>query len=344
MKLIMRTRTHIQKRSETNRLSPGIAGSMLLVFLACSSVPPHPEISVATESFSREMAEAHLSALAELGARWPDSEEEADARSYLVRELELAGAAVRGRKAAEREPLVARIRGRSVGQVVVVLPLSSLGSMSWIDDSGLVLGLELARVFGLRDEAYDLVLVFADIRAPRVGGGRDQGDGSGRFVEIESPIEARDLILASGDRVLEALEADDTVNNVNLAAARAVIVLEPQTRQAMRIARDLPSHPVFRSLFWETAAALGHGDTFPLDAPWASPIGLQGAFHSAGISRLLTVVDQSTVLGERVESAEGANPPSAMDYSERLAPLGAVTVEALIRLMERFERIDAFSE
>lgn len=287
------------------------------------------------------MAEAHLSALANLGPRWPGSEEQADARAYVARELAVFGAEVLPEMSSRRGHLVARIPGRSTDQVLVVLPLASLGSMSWIDDSGLALGMELARVFGARVNAYELVLVFAAVDAPRESGTSDQDSKGEGFVEIESPSEARQLVAAAGEALLEALEA---IDGVDLLAARAVIVMEPQTHHTMRIARDLPSHPVFRDLFWETASALGHAATFPEDAAWASPIGLQGAFRSAGIGRLLAVVDESTILASRVARVPDQQAGKGSDASARLAPLGSVTLKALTRLMERFERIDAFSE
>jgi hypothetical protein len=41
--------------------------------------------------------------------------------------------------------------------------------------------------------------------------------------------------------------------------------------------------------------------------------------------------------------ASDSDSPDAPDPSDALEPLGAVTLEALGRLMRRFERIDAFS-
>jgi hypothetical protein len=120
---------------------------------------------------------------------------------------------------------------------------------------------------------------------------------------------------------------------------RAVIVFETTARPGLRFDRDLLSHPVFREIFWNSAASLGLDAMFPPDAPWSSPHSLHDGFRERSMDRVLAFVDER---GPGLDGAARQRPEEAS--ADDLAALGAVTVEALSRLMHRFEKVDAFSD
>ena len=165
-----------------------------------------------------------------------------------------------------------------------------------------------------------------------VGGPRGEGpDPNARAL-------ARLRVAEAGESLASGLEAIG-----ELEGLRAVIAFEPRAGSASRMARDLRSHPVFRSVFWETAAELGHGAFFPPDAGWSSPQRFQGAFEARGLSQVLALVDE-TIARAELQAGLGARSGPQNARGVGLGPVGSVTLEALSRLMRRFERVDAFSE
>jgi hypothetical protein len=105
--------------------------------------------------------------------------------------------------------------------------------------------------------------------------------------------------------------------------------------------RDLRSHPIFRDVFWQSAASLGFESAFPAEGLWSSPSGLHAAFSDPAMpsmGRVLALVE------ERADLGEDAPPGPEGVGAEAFEALGQVTLEGLTRLMRRFEKIDAFRQ
>lgn len=307
--------------------------SGLLGWVACSAIPPHPDVDAPEGTFSPALLRAHLAALEPLEPRFPGSRADEIARTYLERELELAGARVEVRLDGGRRHLVARIEGASRDRIQLVAPYPALASPLWVDDGGAVLLLELARVFGRSAPAYTLELALAEVQPTRIEDPQtgtdftsDDRELDPRWVPLVSREEARQALVDAGESLVRVTAADDGPGRL-----RAVVVFDVSARGGVRLARDLRSHAGFRDLFWQTAAELGWTSTFPEEGHWASPIGLHTAFRGRTVDRVLALVDEST-------DASPTSPRAAA-----LEPVGFVAVEALERLMERFQKVDAFA-
>ena len=280
---------------------------------------------------------AHLENLARLGPRLPGSQTDLDVRTYLTREFEIVGVPLEVLEQGGSRHLVGEIPGESADRALLVASYAALGSNQWVDDSGLVLLLELARVLAREAPPYTVQIALAETRPASVHASSDAGDPNPDSFAGIGPLEARQQVFEAGVSLSEALERE-----AGLGSIRVVIAFEPRATARPRMARDLRSHPVFRSLFWEVAAELDHGEAFPPDAGWRSPLGLQAAFRSRGLQQVLALVDETTA---RIELQTEPWPAVSADHQEPvgLESLGEVTLVALSRLMQRFERIDAFS-
>ncbi len=321
-----------RKRPGSSRLGWVIAGALLAALTACSRIPGHPRTPVIEDQFSEALVRAHLENLARLGPRLPGSETDLDVRTYLAREFEIVGVPLRVLEQDGSRHLVGEIPGESGDRVLLVTSYAALGSNEWVDDSGAVLLLELARVLARGVPTYTVQIALAETRPPVAETPIDPG-----AAEI-GPLEARERVFQAGISLSEALAREGGLEGV-----RVVVAFEPRATVTPRMARDLRSHPVFRSLFWEVAAELGHADAFPPEGGWRSPVGLQAAFRSRGLKQVLALVDETTA---RIELQAGPAPGVSVDFAEPLGlgSIGEVTLEALARLMNRFERIDAFSQ
>lgn len=303
-------------------------GSLLAA--GCSPIPSHPK-APASPGFSESVVRAHLENLARIGVRLPGSDPDSQARVYLEREFELAGVPLEALEEGGFRHLVGEISGVSAGSILLVAPYPALGTGARVDDSGAVLLLELGRLLAQTPLPYAVRIALADVRpsveAPSKG-----------WAAANPSLLARQQVVRAGESLVRALEASGRLTGV-----RAVVAFEPRADVEPRMARDLRSHPVIRALFWEVAAELGYGDSFPPDAGWRSPAGLQAAFRERGLGQVLALVDETTA---RVELQVGLGGPSGLerDESADLSPIGSVTLEALSRLMRRFERIDAFAK
>ncbi len=325
-----------ENRSGLDGLRTSVACFLSAFFLACSSLPPHPKFLPSDRGFSDEIAQAHLENLAGLGPRLPGSEADQAARGYIEREFRLVGARIGRLEFDGYRHLIAEIPGASEDSILLVAPYSTLGSDEWVDDSGAALLLELSRVLASDPTPYTVRIALAETR-PTEGQGTSGTAVSAARGPIGSSL-ARQRVSLAGVSLANALDASG-----GLWGLRAVIAFEPRAGVATRMARDLRSHPVFRSVFWEAAAALGHGASFPSDAGWRSPAGLQGAFRARGLGQVLALVDETTARAELLAGpGERERPP--LDPPAGLEPVGSVTLEALSRLMRRFERADAFSK
>ena len=140
----------------------------------------------------------------------------------------------------------------------------------------------------------------------------------------------------AGHSLARAIEAEGEASRV-----RAVIAFDTTARPGQRFARDLRSHPEFRKLFWQRAAELGAGSMFPPDGNWTSPDSLQLGFRERSMDRVLALVH------EPVDESEPREPAMRQDAGEialeTLDSVGTVSVEALLKLMRRLEKVDAFS-
>ncbi len=310
--MILRTRSQFRKRFEFRGLGRAAAFCLLALMTACSGLPARPEIDAGASDFSSRRARAHFAALAELHPRPAGSEAAARARAYVERELRWVGAEIEDREDEGARSILAWLPGSSADRLLVVAPWSAGGEGGGPDDAGVATLLELARALSRRPLPYTV-----GFAAPTVPPSSDSG--------------SREEVRASGAALVELLKAQ-----AMLDAIRAVIIVEPRAEAPGQIARDLRSHPVFRDLFWRTAARLGHEATFSQEAGWSTPEGVQGAFLSAGYGRVLSLVDDRT-------DARGAEGAPALPDPDAFQPVGTVAYEGLLQLMARFVRVDAFS-
>ena len=314
-----------------------LLGALFLIGCA-PAPPPHPRVDGLGAGFSERLARAHLDALAGLGPRWPDSRADVVARAYLEREFRLAGARTTVWRDGVRRHPVATLAGESSDRILLVAAYPVLEADGWIDDSGVALLLELARVFGRQSPPYTLEFALAEIRPPSSAQGPGaeaaRREASDRVWEpVRSFSGARHQVRAGGRSLARAAEDRGPIGRF-----RAVIAFDWTAHAGLRIARDLRSQPVFRQIFWDAAADLGQTAVFPSDGRWASPESLHLGFRERSMDRVLALVD---------EAAAGANPavvrPPVTISNRVLEAMGGVTIEALNRLMRRFQKVDAFS-
>jgi len=313
-----------------------------LLSQACSTIPSHPDVEILAGEFSAELAEAHLARLAELGPRRPGAEAAALAQAYLEREMELAGAESSwlgsSREGAPRH-LLATLPGDSADIVMLVAPWS-LRDDRWADDAGVALLLALAPTLASGPTAYTRQLLLVEVRSPpQESRHAKKVTDSNVWDSIESRTHARERVRIGAEDAIRRLEEVGKLDRLRIA-----IVLEPRLGPDVpRMARDLRSQPIFRSLFWETAAELGFGDVFPSDGEWRSPSGLQAALQAAGYGQVVSLVEESEPVDVGAAPAASGAMQGVQSRS-RLRPIGLVTYAAIVRLMERFERIDAFGK
>ena len=300
-------------------LSRLVAFCSALLAMACSGLPSHPEIEEKAEKFSARRARAHYAALLEIGPRAAGTAAAVRARAYIERELRWAGARV-GEVASPDgtagEPVVAWLPGASQDRILVAAPWAPVQEGAGPDDAGVALLLELTRVLAQKKPPYTVGIALAVV-------------GPGEPAD-------RTAIRRAGQELVEAVESE-----VALESLRAVLVLEPRVGAARVITRHLRSNPVFRDLFWRTAARLGHGDLFREDGEWATPMGIQEAFQEAGYGRVVSLIDEGAA--NRSEAQEESAGRLGMPDPTVFEPVGEVALEGLLRLMGRLARIDAFS-
>jgi hypothetical protein len=304
-----------------------LLAALVLSTGSCTRLPAPPDLGEADARFSGDQALGHLEALAGLGARPPGSRSDRVARSYLRRELRRLGASVGELADGERRHLVAEIPGGSSDVILLAAPLQTLPRWGPIDDSGVVVLLELARVLSLAEQPYTLRLVFAEVREL-------PPEESAIPPTSPTPLaDPRSLVVAAGDSLVRALEGGPGIEDLRL-----VVVFDSLGRVRLRVAQDLRSHPVFRDFFWRSASALGFESVFPSDAKWSSPRSLHLGFREAGLTRVVALVDESLARPDLdgIPSRRG-NSASVLEI------VGTVSVEALGRTMQRLEKIDGLS-
>jgi hypothetical protein len=315
------------------RLEARIA-MLFILALGCMPVPPHPQIDSLEEGFSGRLARAHLGSLEGLYPRFPGSQHDKIARAYLTREFRLVGAKIRILEDGDQRHFIAEFRGVSDDIVLLVAAYPALESGDRIDDSGAALLLEFARVLGSPRPPYSLVFALAETRpVPNSPLDDSKGPEWKDWQPVATPSAARDRLSEAGRSLARGIEAEGAASRV-----RAVVVFDTSADAESSVVRDLRSHPEFRRLFWESAAGLGFGSMFPPDADWASPDSLHLGFRERSMDRVLALVQAD---GDPVYpvTLRSASPVSG----EMFDSVGVVTVEALSKLMRRFEKVDAFS-
>jgi len=301
-----------------------LLAALVLSAGSCTRVPARPDLDEADAHFSGDQALGHLEVLAGLGARPPGSRSDRVARSYLQRELRRLGASVEELADGDRRHLVAEIPGGSPDVILLAAPLQTLPRWGPIDDSGVVVLLELARVLSLAEQPYTLRLVFAEVR---------DLPPEEPAIPQAPPADPRSLVVAAGESLVRALEGGPGIEDLRL-----VVVFDSLGRVRLRVAQDLRSHPVFRDFFWRSASALGFESVFPGDGKWSSPRSLHLGFREAGLTRVVALVDESLARPDL-----GATPSRRGNSASVLEIVGTVSVEALGRTMQRLEKIDALS-
>ncbi len=330
-----------------------------LLVLACTGLPRHPrpsDFEGVGKGFSGEIVEAHLAALWGLGERPPGSESDEIARAYLAREFRLSGAKVdRLDAGGGRENLIADLAGESRDVVLLVAAYPVSGLDSGVDETGAAVLLELARALGADEHPYGLRFALAETRprssgvdsaappATKTSAGAGGRPASERLVSFDEEGARRELLIEAGRRLARALEAEGQTERI-----RAVIVLDLSFHPNFVFTRDLRSHPGFREIFWSVAARLGLEEMFPPDADWTSPATLQLGFQERSMDRIVALVDVGPAPGlrgrprtrDRGLSGRGSDRERTI---RELAFLGEVIVDGLGKLMERLEKVDAFS-
>jgi hypothetical protein len=340
--------------------------SATVLAIACSSGPqiPPPFVPPAPRHFSGEIARLHLDSLALVGSRSPGSPADETARSYLTEGFQAVGATVRTFVDGGRRHLVAQMPGDSDDSLLLVAAYPVLVEDEWIGDSGAALLLELARAMSFERPAYTLRFALAETGEFGVGeaNGDASIDGTEESEEVREPAEtfdttetsdttedvtdmtprapglggpamARRQTVAAGESLARALAIEADYERL-----RGVLVFDGPGRPGLRVARDLRSHPVYRDVFWSSAALLGFESTFPSDAGWASPRSLQNGFAKRTMDRVVALVDETRARPELEQT-----PTRDENSAASLEAVGRVSAEALGRIMHRLARIDAFA-
>jgi hypothetical protein len=305
----------------------------IVLALGCSAVPPHPKIGSIEQGFSSRLARAHLVSLDGLYPRFPGSRDDTIVRSYLMREFHRVGAKTAESAEGDRRHLIAELKGVSKDVILLVAPYPALESRVWIDDSSAVLLLEFARVFGADRLPYTLRFALAETRPIRIIPTGITPSADPTWKALVSAGAARRRVSEAGRSLARAIEAEGGTGRI-----RAVITFDTSVRSGRPIARDLRSHPEFRKVFWQSASELGFDSTFPPESDWASPESLHLGFRERSMDRVLALVDETRTSADPIPTATLAEfSPGSFES------IGAVTAEALLRLMRRFQKVDAFS-
>jgi hypothetical protein len=346
------SRSLMRRRSRLRAECSLLIGILLIgiAVLACTSLPRHPrpgDFEGVGQAFSGRMAAAQLEALGGLGDRSPGTESDELARAYLAREFRRSGAKSSQLGHGDREHLIADLAGESPDIVLVVAAYPVLGSVNGVDETGAAILVELSRVLGSREQPYALRFALAETRpssaestipstTPSTPESSDRQPASKVWEPCEAAKIARELsLIEAGRELARGLEAEGPTDRI-----RAIIVLDLSLHSNPVFARDLRSHPGFREIFWASAARLGFESMFPPDAEWASPASLQLGFREHSMDRILTLVDVASLPRERGAGTPGSDGEST---ARALGSLGRVMVDALGSLMERLEKVDAFS-
>ncbi|MFK7896942.1 MAG: hypothetical protein AB8G23_13950 [Myxococcota bacterium] len=328
----------------------GVGGLIGMFLLGCAGNAPAPEIIPLGPEFSGRAAAAHVRAVDEGPDRSAKSEGGYAAHVYLSDAFRAVGAEVETLADGTRRHLVAKLPGKSEDAVLLVAADPALAEAAWTDGTGAGVLVELARILALEPLPYTVYFGLADLRAgltessspterPLENADAMVGQSLAAPPSVSAPVmpgslrASRKRLYDAGESLANAFAMSSTVGNL-----RAVIALDAAARPGLRLARDLRSHPLYRGLFWASAANLGHSSIFPEDGGWASPRSLHSSFHEIAQGRVLGLVDEQVARADLYSA-----PISAPPAEETLLGLGLVTADALGGLMERLAKIDAFT-
>lgn len=305
-----------------------------LILLSCSSPPPQPGVVSLKEEFSARRARDHFRVFDGFYPRLSGSLKDKKARSYLAREFRRAGVKIETHADGDRRHLIGERKGVSSDVVLLVAAYPALPSGIWVDDSGAAILLEIARVVESTRLPYTLVYALAETRPLRTSAPDDLGDSDPSWQPDLGSAAARRQIVDAGHSLARGIETKWGSSRI-----RAVVVFDTSAIARGPVARDLRSQPEFRKIFWTTAAELGFAPMFPLDGDWTSPASLHLGFSERSMDRVLALVhvERDVVDPDPMRNPAEAPLPGIFDS------VGTVSVEALLRLMRRFEKVDAFS-
>ena len=173
-------------------------------------------------------------------------------------------------------------------------------------------------------------------------------DAQGRnhiLVEIPGRSEASLLLVSP----LQALGSTDWVDDSGPALFLELVRV---------LAADVPAYTLRFALSATGPSPAAPGDESkqripedPIEASWSSPLGLQSVFYESGLNQIVALIDATSARTELLSEAvstrlarSGGGAAPARVQTDGLSPIGRVTLEALGRLIKRFEKVDAFFE
>ncbi len=311
----------------------GLAAWSAILLAACQAPPP-AAVDTPADPAPTSAAWSHVEALAALGPRPVGSEGNAQARAYLVQELEKLDLEIVEQRVEVRvgsgEPfelvnVAGRIRGASDDAIVVasgydtppVESFSYLGVNEAASGPGVLL--EIARALAEKPLAYTTWIVFLDGEAPSGPGGAANHFGS---------------------RALAQRLAGEGV----LGQIRLAVVIEKVCDPDLEIARDLRSQRIYREEFWRAAARLGHEDVF-VQSAYESPPASHGPLAEAGLRRVVALVDTSFGGGDPPGVYAGTADDDLEHCSAKsLDTVAEVALAGLGVISDRLAKIDRFAE
>jgi hypothetical protein len=322
--------------------SIGILCALLaLSGLDCGKPPPPPaEPAPDPSQFSGERAWKHLERLVEIGPRVSGTPEVEAARAYIRAELEAIGLEPKPLSFAvevglgdgktgrvEFESVLAVMSGESDDIIVLAAPFDSryfegfshVGANNGA--SGAALLLEMARVLSVNSLPYTVWLAFLE------------GDAA-----HSEDTKQDERFLGSRGLVAELEEAGA------FSRLRMMVYFNQVADRDLAIANDLRSDRVYRNAFQHVARELGHASAFSPERPFSRPPGGHEAFISAGIRRVMSVIDDAFG-GDEAPGVywQTEEDTLAQCDPESLAIAGTVSNAALRQVVGLLRKVDRFS-
>ncbi len=321
------------------RIQPWLLVSVSIALGGCTApAPPPPErdaTAVDPNAFQGNAAWGHLAALAAIGPREMGTEGSARAREYIVGQLESFGLEVveqlvtaerAGDESITLHNVAASVPGDSMDLLLILAPYDTRGFDSFenlgINDggSGVAVILELARMIADQPLPYTTWFVFLE--------GEQEARGSSASTH-------------AGSRALaELLRQRGVIEQVRLA-----LLVNRVCDPDLHIARDLGSQRAYREEFFQTARRLGFEDEFDPYAGFEAPDEGQLPLSSAGLSRVVVLVDTSFG-GDEPPGPYADTADDDLDHcaAGSLDKVGQVAFDGLVTISRRLQRIDRFAE
>ena len=315
---------------------------VLSLSLGCQSSPP-PALPSAyvpdlrTTAFQSQRAWADLARLTEIGPRVIGSQGNAEARAYILEQLQaldlyIVEQQTEVQRPGEDEPvmavnLAARIEGTQSQDVLLLAapydtqPFEEFRFVGANDGaSGAAVLLELTRVLVANPLPYRVWIVFLDGEATAVAG--------------------EDSAHAGSTAVIHRVSLRGLLPSIRLA-----VVVNRVCDPDLQVTRDLVSHRIYREEFWRAARRIGESDAFPRHGEIETVQGPHRGFVKAGMRRVVALMDNRFGAGEPPGIYAGTEHDDLEHCSaDSLATVGRVTLEGLHVISQRLTRIDRFSE